>query len=83
MAGVTLPLWQTLTLLGVWVLFCLIPGVWVYRRCRAAGDPTATTWLAVTLFAGPLGVLAWKTDVRVQQRRAAKAGRPYDPNERL
>lgn len=77
------PAWQYGVLAGVWVLLFLIPGVWVYLRCRAAGDPTATTWLACTLLMGPIGVYAWRTDVRVQRKRAARAGRPYDPNERL
>lgn len=77
------PLWQYAVLAAIWGAFFLAPGVWVYRKCRAAGDPTAATWLASTLFMGPIGVYAWRMDVRIQQKRAREAGRPYDPNHRL
>lgn len=79
---VPVPAWQYAVLGTVWVLLFLVPGVWVYQRCRAAGDPTATTWLASTLFMGPIGLYAWQMDVRVQRKRAREAGAPYDPKVR-
>ncbi|MHB8606249.1 MAG: hypothetical protein ACYDCK_13445 [Thermoplasmatota archaeon] len=66
---------QGLALLGVWLVAFLAPALWVARDAKRRAF-RAAPWVALTLVASLLGVVAYFESVAIEKRRAARANRP-------
>jgi hypothetical protein len=87
MAALTLAPWQWGVIALVWVVFFLLPAVWIGRKAKADGD-APFLWVLLTLVGSILGPLEYYEHRAVLKRRAKRAERaktgsgPSEPRER-
>lgn len=82
MAALSLALWQWIVILFAWILFFLLPAVWMARRAARDGD-RVFTWTVLVLVGSFLGILEYfhhRSILRRRAKRAARAQRADDEN---
>ena len=77
MAGLGLAPWQWWTLGATYVVFFVLPAVWMARKARADGD-SVFLWTLLVLVGSVLGVIEYYEHRSILKRRA-KRGRPPEP----
>lgn len=61
--------------LGEWLLIVaqfLLPAIWVWRDTRVTSVPGGRTWVAIVLFTGVLGLVAYLLVRRWSKGRASR-----------
>lgn len=72
MAGLALQPWQWGVLGLAYVLFFVLPAVWMWRKARADGD-NAFVWSMLVLVGSFLGVIEYYEHRSILKRRARRA----------
>ena len=72
MAGLSLQPWQWAALAAAYVLFFVLPAVWMARKARADGDQVFV-WTALVLVGSFLGVIEYYEHRSILKRRAKRA----------
>ena len=78
MAALSLLPWQWGILAVVYVLFFLIPAVWMWRKARADGD-APLTWALLVAVGSILGVVEYYHHRSILKRRAKRAEKAKQP----
>lgn len=74
MAALSLQPWQWWVLAAAYLLFFLLPSVWMWRRARRDGD-APLTWALLVALGSILGVLEYYHHRSILKRRAKRAER--------
>lgn len=72
--GLTFAPWQWGVLALAWVLFFLLPAIWMWRRAARDGD-SAFVWTVLVLVGSFLGVIEYFHHRSILKRRAKRAAR--------
>ncbi len=65
-----------------WLVVCAIPALVLFIRLRRAKNPIPEWWVALTLVAGPLGLLAYWGDAKREERRGRKGAEAREDSPR-
>lgn len=75
MTALTLQPWQWGVIAVAWVLFFLLPAIWMSRKARADGDETPYVWTALVLVGSFMGVMEYYHHRSILARREKRAKR--------
>lgn len=74
MAALSLAWWQWGVLAAAYVVFFLVPAVWMWRKARSDGD-APLTWALLVALGSVLGILEYYHHRSILKRRAKRAER--------
>lgn len=77
MAGLALAPWQWGAIAVAYIVFFVLPAVWMARRARADGEQVFV-WTALVLVGSFLGVIEYFEHLSILKRRAKRAEKARD-----